>query len=58
MRTAPTRGYNLPIWGLIGQYRATAIAYCKRTGARDVECYNGEMYTLEELENSIIKWKH
>jgi hypothetical protein len=50
----PTFGYILKNWNAIG-YRATAHAYMKREGLVSVEHKNGKFYSLEEIENSMLK---
>lgn len=52
---APPKGYalNAPGWNLENQYRATAAAFLKATGAPDVPNANGYRYTLADLLNSV-----
>lgn len=55
LRTAPKHGYILPLWESKGDYRATALAYCQREKVYIVQNVDGNEYTKEEIENSIIK---
>jgi hypothetical protein len=50
----PTYGYILKNWNTIG-YRATAYAYMKREAVNIIEHKNGRFYSLEEIENSMVK---
>lgn len=51
---APSQGYILPLWDFKGSYRATAQAYLKQTTELAVENKDGNWYTLEQIENSML----
>lgn len=51
----PESGYKFPKWDGCGFYRSTALAYMKRENEPDIQHDNGRWYTLEEIENAIIK---
>jgi len=52
--TTPTQGYILEKWETSG-YRSTAVAYMKREKLKEVKHKNGRVYSLEELEDAMIK---
>lgn len=52
----PAKGYILPAWDQGNQYRATALAYMQRTGARDVQNNNGHTYTFEEIRDAVNEY--
>lgn len=54
MRQAPTHGYILydSTW-----YRSTAHAYMKRLGLTTIKNKDGNTYTIQEIENSLIGFK-
>ena len=53
-KKVPTHGYMLTLWGDGYSYRATAIAYMKREGLKQVTNKNGKNYFLNELEEATL----
>jgi len=51
--TPPPWGYILEDWDTVG-YRATAHAYMKREGVNYVVHNNGQVYSLQEVEEVMI----
>ena len=53
MRTAPSKGYDLPLWKQGNAYRSTALAYMEREKVERVQHFVKGFYSKNEIKNSI-----